>query len=163
MHCKTVLHIIPERIMILISNFVQSLSTTKYFIWYQNFHASCSQPFCDLIGFCQLFLLISNRRQTWIISRHSFERKNIYDFFFLPFFSMKDCYEIIKNTFCAKYRLSKFQKVCCSTRSTSQPNVRKCWSLVVVVMSALLQRCQKKQLYTLKVKVIVIHLYNLNP
>ena len=120
------------------------------------------QPFCEVIGFCQLFLLISNKRQmfirTWVISRHSFEMKNISDFFFLPFF-LKSFFFPVQNITSVN-----FQKVCCRTRSSSQPTVRKTWSLlVVVVMSALLQRCKKKKkLYTLKVTVIVIHLYNLN-
>ena len=63
-----------------------------------------------------------NYMQYGFTSRH-FERKNISDFFFfiLPFFSMKDCYEIEINIFSVQNITSvNFQKVCSSTRPSSQ-------------------------------------------
>ena len=76
------------------------------------------QPFCDVIGFFNqghgLFQYILLREKIFLI------------FFFLPFFSMKDCYEIEINIFSVQNIASvSFQTVCCSTRSSPQPKVRK--------------------------------------
>ena len=56
---------------------------------------------------------------------------------------MKDCYEIEINIFSVQNITSvNFQKVCSSTRPSSQTKGEKTWSLVVAVMSAILQRWQ---------------------
>ena len=78
-------------------------------------HYGIMQPFCDVINFFQLFLLISKKHQTfirtWIISRHSFERKNISDFFRFTFHSherfLRDWNQFF---FCANYFLRKTRR-----------------------------------------------------
>ena len=134
--------------MILTANLVQRLSTTKSFIWRQNFHIMAS---CTILWRHRLFSTLfvdfqqaSNVHQDLDYFKTLFWDKKIFlIFFFLPFFSMKDCYEIEINIFSVQNIASvNFQKVCCSTRSSSQTKVRKTWSLVVVVMSAILQRCR---------------------
>ena len=80
-HCKTVLHIIPEPIMILTSNFVQRLSTTKSFIWRQNVHimASCSHFVTSSAFFNSL--LISNKHQDLDYLNTLFREKKYFWFF----------------------------------------------------------------------------------
>ena len=95
----------------------------------------------------QHFLLISNMHRTfirtWIISRHSFERENISDFFLFTFlFHEWLLWDWNQYFFRAKYSLSKFPKGLLQYSPFFLTKGEKTWSLVVVVMSAILQRCQ---------------------
>ena len=104
-------------------------------------HYGIMQPFCDFVSFFQLFFLIYNKHQTLIrldyFKTFFWEKKYFWFFPFYLSFPWNNFYETEINVFSLQNIASvNFQKVCCSTRSSSQPKVRKIWSLVVVVMSA---------------------------
>ena len=133
--------------MILTSNLV--LQSLLPFIWHQIFHimASCSHFVTSSAffnSFCWFPTSIKKVHQDLDYFKTLFwEKKLFLIFFFLPFFSMKDCYEIEINILSVQNIASvNFQKVCCSTRPSSQTKGENSLVLGCGVMSAILQRCQ---------------------
>ena len=145
--------------MILTSNFVQRLNTTKSFTWHQSVHikASCSH-FVTSSAFFNSFCLfptsIKRSSGPWLF-QDILLREKIFLIFF--FFILKSIFSV-QNIASVNLQKLFLQFSLYFPTKSEKKLVLGCVSYVGSPSTM-----TNKETLTLKVKVIVIHLYNLHP